>query len=131
MTYRTSLLTSSSFGKDFVNDFENFLDEFNLNLFPRVLPEHPVYVEDGVVKVDLVVPGLDRESLEVKVTDNVIDVSCYYKLPRTNGLKLSRKYRAVKALDSSKTKLDYADGIVSIAVPYLDRTSNEAQVFKL
>ena len=91
-------------------------------------PAVDVFEEEGkiIVKADL--PGLTKNDIEVKVVENILEITGekkteekvdrrdYLKLERSYG-KFSRTLRLPEGLDTDHVTAGFADGVLEVKIP--------------
>ncbi|MEW6214882.1 MAG: Hsp20/alpha crystallin family protein [Nitrospirota bacterium] len=94
----------------------------------EVTPSVDVFMEgdDVVVKAEL--PGMSKEDIDVKVTDDIITISGekkkeekvekkdYYKLERSYG-SFTRSFRLPTEVQTEKAAAKFKDGVLEIRIP--------------
>lgn len=94
-------------------------------------PAVDVFEESGsiVVKADL--PGLSRKEIEVKLVDNILEISGekkheektdrrdFLKIERSYG-KFSRSLRLPEGLDGEQVTASFTDGVLEIKIPRIE-----------
>jgi HSP20 family protein len=90
--------------------------------------------DDIVVTADM--PGVDKSDIQINVTeDNVLEISAEKKAETKKEEKnyvrhersYSRYYRAIRlpvAVDKSKAKASYRDGVLEVSMPMVHRTKS-------
>lgn len=102
---------------------------FDQTRTPRSMPMD-AYRQDGHLRVDLDLPGVDAESIELTVERNVLSVTARRSFDRTDAGELlvserpqgvfSRQVFLDEGLDTDHLEADYANGVLTIQVPVLE-----------
>lgn len=96
--------------------------------FEEITPSVDIFeeAEDVVVKAEL--PGMKKEDIEVKLTDNTITISGekkkeekvekkdYYRLERSYG-SFCRAFSLPAEVQTDKAKAQFKDGILEVRIP--------------
>jgi len=94
---------------------------------PRFVPRADVWEETNRVVVHLDLPGVDPKSIDVTVESGTLSVSARSVMPPSDGAvwlaaecrrgEFWRTFNLGDALDAGAITADYADGVLTIAVP--------------
>jgi len=94
-------------------------------------PAVDVFEEGGVIVVKADLPGLSREEIEVKLIDNILEITGekkheekvdrrdFLKVERSYG-KFSRTLRLPEGLDGDHVKASFTDGVLEIKIPRIE-----------
>lgn len=136
-------------------DMEHMFEEFFRRPFGRpwlpglrwgeaVLPSPSVDIfeegEDIVVKGEL--PGMEKENVEVNITDDTITISGekkkeekvekknYYRLERTSG-SFSRSFTLPAEVQVDSAKASFKNGILEVRIPKTEEAKKKSQKVKI
>ena len=91
-------------------------------------PSVDIYEEDGKVVVKAEVPGVDRDDLDVTITDDTLTISGekkqeskvekknYHRVERRYG-SFRRSFRLPEGVNGNKAKASFKDGVLEIRIP--------------
>jgi HSP20 family protein len=96
-----------------------------------VSPSVDVFEEGGSIVVKAELPGLTRKDIEVKLIDNILEITGekkseekidrrdYLKVERSHG-KFSRTLRLPDGLDGEHVTANFTDGVLEIKIPRVE-----------
>ena len=85
-----------------------------------------VIVENDAYVIEMIVPGLDPDDLEIEIVEKTIDIQGEFKAADENvkylrkelpSGKFRRMIRLPKLLDMEKSEADLKNGILSLRIP--------------
>ncbi len=101
-------------------------------------PSVDIYRESGNVVVKAEIPGMKKEDIDVKITDDTITISGekkkeekvekrdYYRYERSEG-SFSRSFRLPEGAETDKVKAKFKDGVLEIRVPLSEEAKKKEQ----
>ena len=93
-----------------------------------ISPDVDIFEDGNDIVVKAEIPGMQKENIEVNLTDDMITVSGekkqeekiekkdYYRVERSYG-SFSRSFKLPKDVQSDKAKATFKDGVLEIRVP--------------
>jgi HSP20 family molecular chaperone IbpA len=109
------------------------VEEKRESTFPaRVfLPTTDIYESQDALTVILEMPGVVRDNVELRVEDNVLNVSGRLDFSKYQGLQplyteynvgnYSRSFRLSSAIDQNKIGAELKDGVLSLVLPKVEQ----------
>ena len=95
------------------------------------LPTADIYEDKDALTVILEMPGVDKNNVEVRVEDNVLNVSGRLDFSKYQGLQplyteynvgnYSRSFRLSSAIDQNKIGAELKDGVLSLVLPKVEQ----------
>jgi HSP20 family protein len=95
------------------------------------LPTADIYEDKDALTVILEMPGVDKNNLQVRVEDNVLNVSGRLDFSKYQGLQplyteynvghYSRSFRLSSAIDQNKIGAELKDGVLSLVLPKVEQ----------
>jgi HSP20 family protein len=130
--------------KRFEEFFRRPLSLFESSLLPRMrmggmaelMPSVDILEEGDNVVVKAELPGMKKEDIDVKLTDNTVIISGekkkeekeekkdYYRLERSYGA-FTRSFSLPSEVDFDKAKASLKDGVLEIRVPKTERAKQK------
>jgi HSP20 family protein len=130
--------------EEFVREMNRILDAFGVRRGPhfrsvflpgrsaRAYPRMNLYEDPEVVRVEALAPGIDIESLDLSIKENVLTVSGekkplegvkrdqYHRSERSTG-KFKRTIDLETEIDPEQVTAEYENGILRITLPKAER----------
>lgn len=117
----------SSMIDNFFNDSTNLVDDWRTNVN---MPAVNISEEEGQFKLEVAVPGIKKEDLEVEVTGNLLKISAEqkneteeteenYTRKEFSYSSFYRSFRLPETVDANAIDAKYQDGILNISLPKL------------
>ena len=109
------------------------VEEKRESTFPsRVfLPTTDIYESQDALTVILEMPGVAKDNVELRVEDNVLNVSGRLDFSKYQGLQplyteynvgnYSRSFRLSSAIDQNKIGAELKDGVLSLVLPKVEQ----------
>lgn len=98
------------------------------------LPVADIFETDHALKVVLEMPGVDKESVEVGVENDVLNISGRIDVSKYEGLQplyteynignFSRSFQISNRIDQNGIKADLNDGVMTIVLPKSERAKS-------
>lgn len=114
-----------------------------LRMEPEVLsPAVDIYEEDDDLVVKAELPGISKEDIEVKVTDDYITISGekkreekvekkdYYRYERSYG-SFSRTFRLPVDVQTEKAKAKFENGVLEIRIPKTEEAKKKERKLQI
>jgi len=101
---------------------------FMENKISKIYPLINITEDKNNLYIEALTPGVNTETLEVNVTNNVLTISgekpenkdikieSYHRVERTPG-KFARHFELPCEINANEVKADYSNGILSITMP--------------
>lgn len=106
------------------------------------IPTVNVYETDDTVNIEMEIPGIEKDALDIDLSDGVLTVKGekkderedksrnYHLVERTFG-SFSRSFRIPDNLDQDKAKAKYENGILKIELPKKEEAKREAKKLEI
>jgi HSP20 family protein len=131
------------------DEFDHFFDDFLSRRWPRLRDwSFPVEFEKGMPKVDILdhdkeievqaaLPGVNKEDLEVTVTDQSINIRAttkkeekkedkrYFRREIMRG-EFQRTLALPENVDSNNAKASFKDGMLKVTIPKTEKTKRKS-----
>ena len=118
-----------------------FNEAFGKDFFPKALsrssyPKMNVYDNDGKLNIDVYVPEVNKENLNIDIKEDVLTVSGKsdknkevsgerYYCKEVSGRAFSRSVRIPENVTLKDIKAEHKDGMLKIAIPYKEEEKAE------
>ena len=102
--------------------------------FGNSFPSANIMEEENSYKIELAVPGIEKDNLNIDLDDNLLRISAESKVEKNdekfkvrefNYQSFRRSFKLPKEIDAEKIGAKYADGILSIEIPKLHVNEND------
>ena len=90
-------------------------------------PRADIWETDKGYYIQLMIPGVEKDSIDIEFVDNILTVRGERKIPSEEGIKFhlvetpygkfERAFRIPENVDESKIEAKYENGILSIFIP--------------
>lgn len=105
-------------------------------------PEVDIYEKDNNVIIEMDIPGIDKDQLEIKVEDDILSIRGEKKLEREDKSKdyhryerccgaFQRVFRLPEYVNSEEIRARYEDGVLKIELPKKEEVKKEAVKVKI
>jgi HSP20 family protein len=94
------------------------------------LPTADIYETDGALNVVLEMPGVEKNSVDIRVEDGVLKIDGRLDFSKYQGLQplyteynvghYSRSFRLPSRIDQNKIAAELKDGVLSLALPKVE-----------
>lgn len=124
MTFLTKPYTYSNTFPSWL-EFDRWDDFFNSGIEERPLNKHLWDENENEYKIFIVMPGIDKKSIDVKFKNETLTIKCDKKLSDKEkqfyGVKTEQSFRNFpKGIDSTKITAEMENGVLAITLPKRD-----------
>ncbi len=129
LTKRTGFFPSTLFDDFFTKDFFDWSNK-NFTEFGSTLPSVNIKEADADYKIEMAVPGLNKEDFKIKLDNNVLSISSEKKEEKEekdkdgkytrreyNYQSFCRSFTLPENTNAEGIQADYKDGILKVVVP--------------
>ena len=136
--------------KTFGRVFENFWQRPHIGLTPELWPHRAtvpmpavdVYEEKNAVVVKAEMPGLNRDEVEVQLTDSMLTLRGekkqeeevrernYYRSERTHGM-VSRTIELPADVNTTKAEATFTNGVLEVRLPKTDGAASKSRKVRI
>ena len=124
MTYLTK---QNPWGLNAFNEFNKLANMFNEKTYDEMLPPVSVIEQPDKLMVEVDLPGIEKENIDVKLDAGVLTVSAerrkrieqegsYYRCEQFYG-KFIRSFTLPSKIDTDKVNANYENGVLMIELP--------------
>jgi HSP20 family protein len=111
--------------------FDDFFTPMVWEDFPTTSPSANVWEEDDTVHVEMAVPGIKKEDIEITIMDDSVCIRGSNKTEEKEDSKKKYYYRSMETsfeqtfnlptkVDSNKSEAKLEDGVIHITLPKAD-----------
>lgn len=128
--------------KDFDSFLDNFIEDRGSLLKTDFTPSVNTREGEHAYHVEVDLPGVNKENINVDVKDNIVTISGerktkkevkeddYYKVESSYG-KFERSFTLPENVDVENIHAESEDGVLEVVIPKLAKTENKAKKIEI
>ncbi|MFO7881975.1 MAG: Hsp20/alpha crystallin family protein [Kosmotogaceae bacterium] len=124
--------------------FDEAFEDFGIRRSTRngFIPTVNIYETEDAVNIEMEIPGIEKDALDIDLSDGVLTVKGekkneredesknYHLYERTFG-SFNRSFRIPDNVDQNKAKAKYENGILKIELPKKEEAKREAKKLEI